>query len=47
MIGASDIEFYKLNGYLLVEDVVPAADIDALRRSADNWVELSAWDREP
>jgi hypothetical protein len=41
VIGASDIEFYRLKGYLLVEDVVPAADIDTLRRVADKWVEVS------
>ena len=41
MISEQDISFYRDQGYLLVEDVLPEEEVSALRRVIDEWVERS------
>ena len=41
MLSKSQVEFYRANGYLVVEGVLTNASIAALRTIADGWVEAS------
>jgi phytanoyl-CoA hydroxylase len=46
MIGASDVEFYNENGYLVVEDVLSADEVRELRRVTEGFVERARYVRE-
>jgi phytanoyl-CoA hydroxylase len=41
MLSPADIERYHTRGYLVVEDIVPPDQLQALRQVADDWVEAS------
>jgi phytanoyl-CoA hydroxylase len=40
-LSTAEVDRYRSEGYLVVEGVVPTAQIAALRRAADGWVEAS------
>ena len=46
MISSEDIGFYQKHGYLVIDDVLPEAEVAVLRSVVDAWVERSRGVRE-